>query len=158
MANILTLLRILLCIPLIFCPVFSPAFDALYIAAGLTDMLDGPIARKTHTASEKGARLDTIADLAFFTVCAARMLPVMNIPVLFLIWAGVIAMIKAGAMLLGFIQHRKLTAAHTLLNKVTGMLLFVLPMTINMADIRYSLTVVCITASLAAAEEWRMLR
>ena len=41
MANTITLFRMAAGIVLLFCPVFSPAFFVLYIAAGLSDMLDG---------------------------------------------------------------------------------------------------------------------
>jgi hypothetical protein len=54
MANTITLFRIAAGIVLLFCPVFSPAFYALYIAAGLSDMLDGFVARKTDTVSKLG--------------------------------------------------------------------------------------------------------
>ena len=57
MANIITGVRILCSIALLFCPVFSPAFYALYIAAGLSDMTDGIVARKTGTAGAFGAKV-----------------------------------------------------------------------------------------------------
>ena len=60
MANTITFFRIAAGIALLFCPVFSPAFYVFYIAAGLSDMLDGFVARKTDTVSKLGARLDTI--------------------------------------------------------------------------------------------------
>jgi len=56
MANTITSFRIALSIGLLFCPVFSPAFYTLYIAAGLSDMIDGTAARKTGTVSEFGAK------------------------------------------------------------------------------------------------------
>ena len=49
MANIITGSRILCSILLLFVPTFSPAFYMLYLIAGFTDMIDGTIARKTHT-------------------------------------------------------------------------------------------------------------
>ena len=49
MANIITGIRIVCSIALLFCPVFSPAFYALYLTAGVSDMIDGTVARKTGT-------------------------------------------------------------------------------------------------------------
>ncbi|MBO6094368.1 MAG: CDP-alcohol phosphatidyltransferase family protein, partial [Oscillospiraceae bacterium] len=69
MANIITFFRITAGIALFFCPMFSPAFYVLYIVAGLSDMLDGFVARKTDTVSEFGSRLDTIADFVLVAVC-----------------------------------------------------------------------------------------
>ena len=62
MANIITGFRVLISIALLFCPVFSPVFYVLYLIAGLADMIDGTIARRTNTVSEFGARFDTAAD------------------------------------------------------------------------------------------------
>ena len=42
--------------------------DDIYTFAGLTDVLDGWLARKTGRASEFGARLDSVADLLFYSV------------------------------------------------------------------------------------------
>lgn len=46
-ASIITVCRILGSIGLLFCPVFSASFYGLYLFCGLTDMVDGTIARKT---------------------------------------------------------------------------------------------------------------
>ena len=48
MANLITGLRIIVSAALLFCPVFSPIFYVLYLIAGLSDMADGIIARKTN--------------------------------------------------------------------------------------------------------------
>ena len=49
MANLITGTRILCSNALLFCPAFSPSFVVLYLVAGLTDMVDGAVARKTGT-------------------------------------------------------------------------------------------------------------
>ena len=60
-ANLLTLCRLLGSLGLLAFPAFSPGFWALYLFCGLTDMADGPVARRTGSASASGARLDTAA-------------------------------------------------------------------------------------------------
>ena len=65
MANVITGLRILVSAVLVFCPVFSPIFYVLYLIAGLSDMVDGIIARKTNSVSEFGSKFDSIADFIF---------------------------------------------------------------------------------------------
>ena len=50
---------------MLFCRAFSPAFWVFYIAAGLSDMLDGAAARKFNAVSKTGERLDTAADFVF---------------------------------------------------------------------------------------------
>ena len=59
LANCITGCRMLCSAALLLFPAFSPPFYALYLAAGLSDMADGAVARGTHTVSEFGARLDT---------------------------------------------------------------------------------------------------
>ena len=46
MANIITIIRILCSIALLFFPAFSPVFYVLYITAGVSDMVDGWFARR----------------------------------------------------------------------------------------------------------------
>ena len=65
MANVLTICRIVSSIALLIPGTFSPAFFALYAFAGVTDMVDGTVARRTGTESEFGAKLDSIADLGY---------------------------------------------------------------------------------------------
>ena len=86
MANIITGCRILCSIFLLFVPAFSSTFYILYLVAGFTDMIDGPIARKTNTANEFGSRLDTIADIVFVVACMIKLLPVLIIPTWLCIW------------------------------------------------------------------------
>ncbi len=80
-ANIITSSRIVLSLPLIFMPLTSPWFYALYLLCGLSDMIDGVVARKTNSASEFGARLDTLSDFVFMTVALIKFLPHLHIPV-----------------------------------------------------------------------------
>ena len=68
-ANLLTLTRIPLALCLLFTAPLSTSFFFLYTLAGITDMLDGPISRRTHTASRSGARLDSLADVVPYGDC-----------------------------------------------------------------------------------------
>lgn len=158
MANIITGCRILCSILLLFFPALSPAFFILYLVAGFTDMIDGTIARKTNTASEFGSRLDTIADMVFVAVCMIKLFPVLTIPAWLLIWIGVIAIIKVINILSGYILQKKFVDKHTILNKVTGAALFILPLTLPLIELKYSGGFVCALATLAAVQEGHLIR
>ena len=158
MANIITIVRILCSIAILFCPVFSVAFYSLYIAAGLSDMIDGWVARRTHTVSEFGAKLDTVADFVFVVVCLVKLLPVMDVPVWLYVWIGIIAVIKIINIVSGYVVQKRFVAVHSVMNKVTGILLFVLPLTISFIDLKYSAAVVCIIATFAAVQEGHFIR
>ncbi len=117
MANAITIFRMAASIVLLFCPVFSPAFYACYIMAGLSDMLDGFVARKTNTASRFGAKLDTIADYMFVAICLIKLLPVLSIPAWLYGWIGIIALIKVVSIIFGFAVQKNFCAGHAGMNK-----------------------------------------
>ena len=158
MANIITGFRVLISIALLFCPVFSPVFYILYLTGGLSDMIDGTIARRTNTVSEFGARFDTAADFVFVVVCLIKFLPVINMPAWVCVWIVIIALIKIINIISGYIAQRKLVAVHSVMNKVTGVLLFVLLLTFSIVPLKYSALPVCAVATFAAVQEGHFIK
>ena len=152
-ANIITGSRIVFSLPLLFLPLSSAWFYVFYLLCGVSDMVDGTVARRTNSASEFGARLDTVSDFVFMTVALIKFVPHLHIRVWLWIWIGVIAVMKLGNAVWEFVRTKKLISPHTVLNKVTGLLLVLLPMTIIFVDITYTLTIVCTVATIAAIHE-----
>ena len=74
-ADIITGSRIVFSIALLFITPFSPMFYVLYAAAGLTEMIDGTVARQTNTVSAFGAKHDAIAKFIFVAACLMKLLP-----------------------------------------------------------------------------------
>ncbi len=66
-ANIITGFRIMFSILLLMFPAFSSGFYAMYLVGGITDMIDGAVARKTNSVSSFGSRLDSLADFIFMS-------------------------------------------------------------------------------------------
>ena len=153
LADMITVSRIPLSLLLLGLPVSSYRFTAVYLLCGLSDVLDGFAARRLHTESEKGARLDSAADLLFAAVYAVKILPHLLLPLWIWIWIAVIAAVKLTAILLKSCRERKLSVTHSPANKITGFLLFLLPLTVRIVDAKYSAIPVCATATLAAMEE-----
>ena len=131
----------------------SLPFYVLYTAAGLSDIFDGRIARKTNTATEFGAKLDAFADIVFAAVVLLKLLPILAPPVWIIVWVGVIALIKLVNIVIGFIRQKEFISVHSVMNKVTGGLLFVFPLTLTWIDLRYSAAVICAVATTAAVYE-----
>ena len=152
-ANILTSCRILGSVLLLFFPAFSAAFYIIYLFCGFSDMIDGTIARKTNSISSFGSKLDTVADLIFAMVSLVKLLPVLHIPVWIWIWGGMIALIKISNIILGYVSQNQFISLHTIMNKATGMLLFLLPLTISFVELKYTAIVVCSIATLSAIQE-----
>ena len=143
----------MLSVALLFFPVLSPAFFVLYVAGGLSDMIDGAAARRTETVSEFGSRLDTFADIVFAAVCLIKLLPVLDAPVWLYVWVAVIAFIKFSNIIAGLIRQKMIVTVHSVLNKAAGLLLFVFPLTLTFIDLRYSAAIVCMAATAAAIQE-----
>ena len=152
-ANIITSSRILSSIGLLYCPVFSDSFYVLYLFCGLTDMVDGTIARKMGAASTFGAKLDTVADFLFVIASFVKLVPVIRIPVWIWVWAAVIAVMKLVNLVWGILDRKQMPFLHTIANKATGLCLFLLPLTMSLVDLRYTVPVVCIIATIAAIQE-----
>lgn len=157
-ANIITGARIVLGIALLFVPTLSPSFYVLYLITGLTDIIDGEVARRTHTVSTFGAKLDSAADTLFVVVCLVKLLPTLAVPSWLWQWIALIALIKVTNILYGYVTHKSYVALHTVLNKVTGMLLFVLPLTLPFVELQHSAPIVCTVANVAAIQEGHYVR
>ena len=158
MANAITSCRTVCSIIMMFFPAFSPTFYVLYILAGVTDMIDGTVVRKTGTDSQFGVKLDSVADFVFVAVCLVKILPAITIPRWIWIWIGIIAVIKLINVVSGFAMQKTLVVEHTLMNKITGALLFVLPLTLSLIDVKYSGIVVAAVATFAAVQEGHYIR
>ena len=75
--NICTMLRIVGTVGLLLIRPLTLPFYLLYTFCGITDVLDGTIARATNSTSEFGARLDSIADLIFYAVMIVKFFPIL---------------------------------------------------------------------------------
>ncbi|MGE4277553.1 MAG: CDP-alcohol phosphatidyltransferase family protein, partial [Lawsonibacter sp.] len=65
LANIISASRFIFAVLIICAEPFSVLFWAAYVCGGLSDLIDGPIARGLNQLSEAGAKLDSLADLVF---------------------------------------------------------------------------------------------
>ena len=108
-ANAITCCRILISMLMFLFSVFSPGFYVCYLIAGISDMIDGTIARKLGTSSKFGEKLDTVADFVFAAAALFKLLPVMKISMAIWIWTGLIAVIKLINIISGFVvqKHHK---------------------------------------------------
>lgn len=152
-ANIITGCRMIFSIWMLVFPTFSFWFYVMYMAGGITDMIDGAVARKTDSVSTFGSHLDTVADVTFLSSALIKILPAIVVPKWSLVWIYVIAIIKIANVILGFIRYKRFFAEHTVMNKITGLLLFLLPLTFVFIEIQYSVIVVCTIATVAALQE-----
>jgi CDP-diacylglycerol--glycerol-3-phosphate 3-phosphatidyltransferase len=152
-ANYISLSRIFLIMALAFFKPTEPAFVGLYIAAGLTDMVDGYVARKTGTASRLGEKLDSFADFFMIVVLLMILLPFLDLSIPLLILTAIIALVRTASMVVVYVRYRTFGGLHTYGNKLTGLLLFIFPVTLFFARAEWLLYLICVVALLSAAEE-----
>nr|WP_275887360.1 CDP-alcohol phosphatidyltransferase family protein [Streptococcus lutetiensis] len=154
----ITCIRMICSIVLVFCPAFSVSFYVLYVLAGVTDVLDGIVARHFGCVSDFGSKLDTVADFIFCLVCFIKIIPVLKLERWMFIWILVIAFIKLINLISAYVVQKKFVACHSNLNKLTGALLFCLPLTLKVIDLRYSMVVIGTVATFAAIQEGHLIR
>lgn len=126
--NILSLSRIFLSMGLFFLLDHTNLFMPLYMLTGITDALDGLIARKFGLTSALGARLDSIGDFFYFIVLAIYLFHnYQGLLSPFLIAVLIVFAIRITAIITGIIKYRRLTMIHTFANKTSGFAVFLLP-------------------------------
>lgn len=153
MPNLITALRFLGAVCLLFFRVNSVAFWVIYSVCGISDMLDGYLARKLRCESKTGALLDSMADLVFVACCCYKLLPALEFPKWLWIWGGAIVAIKVINQICALVMYKKCVFPHTIANKVTGVLLFVgVPLTLFLESI-VPLIVIAAVATFAAVQE-----
>lgn len=153
-ANILTASRIVLSLLLPFFLNDRMIFFTIFILCGVTDVLDGFLARRLKTASALGARLDSAADLVFYIV--------MFVCMFIMAWGSllevlpyiiVIVLIRLLNMAICALKFRTFAILHTWGNKATGMLVFVSFGVYILVNAVVAFIPVCVIAALSALEE-----
>ena len=91
--NLITSIRIIGTAAMLFMKPLSRTFLITYAIAGMTDVLDGFIARKMGTISDFGSKLDSVADLLLYFVMLVKIFPVMWVTLPNVIWFVVAAIV-----------------------------------------------------------------
>ena len=151
--NIISISRIVLVVALFFTFHNELLFLVLYLICGLSDVLDGYIARKTKTESKLGAKLDSIADLALFAVITSFVIIWLgNKIIIFLPLIIIITLIRFANIAIAIYKHQTFAILHNWGNKLMGLLLFITPIFI-LYQRKEVLWLVCAVAFLSATEE-----
>jgi CDP-diacylglycerol--glycerol-3-phosphate 3-phosphatidyltransferase len=156
--NIITIFRVIAALGLLFFGVEDVAFWVIYLACGISDMLDGYLARKFHCESKTGALLDSLADIVFVACCCIKLIPILVLPDWLWIWFLVIVLIKVINQISAVVIYKKCVFPHTIANKVTGLLLFVgIPVTFFIKSL-IPIIIFAIFATFAAIQEGHFIR
>ena len=156
--NFLSASRIALCLPLLLVDAMTLPFWVFYLIAGLTDILDGFLARRWGVESKFGARLDSLADFVFVLAVGYKLFPWLKLPTALWMMIGLIALVKASNAFSVYLVKQRIEFLHTKANKLTGLLLFIGMMAIGQSYfIPVAWGVACI-ALFAAIQEGHLIR
>lgn len=153
--SLITIFRIIGSIVLFFMVPFETPFYVLYTLCGFSDVLDGLLARAWKVESDKGAALDSCADLLFYTVFMIRLLPILQneLPIWGWCYLFAVLLVRMASYLTVAVKFHRFAAVHTYGNKLTGLALFMVPYMrfgLNMSQIAL---IVCTIAMVASLEE-----
>ena len=127
--NVLSLTRVLLCIPLAILSPFSIIYIVLLSLAGITDTLDGKLARRIKDGtSELGATLDSIGDVCLIGVIIFAMIPKMEIwSWLWITFVCVLSLKVIASTGIGLIKFKEVISLHTISLKILATFFFCYP-------------------------------
>lgn len=151
--NLITITRILGTIGLLVLKPFSQRFLILYFLCGISDVLDGMIARKMNLTSKTGQVLDSIADFFMFTVLLIIFMFNFKLPLWIIYWIVIIFTIRLLSLFVGLMRYKQLAFLHTYANKLTGIALFCFPFLYTGLGIYTTTILLCFMASISAIEE-----
>lgn len=157
MPNALTFLRGACALALFFFEPSSQIFIALYLVAGISDILDGYLARKWNLASRLGAVLDSIADFILVASLLCIFVPRYDWPPWAGIWILFIALIRFCSLFVCFFRFGKWAFLHTYSNKAAGFLLLCFPILIRLVGLIATTILLCSVALVSAIEEFIIL-
>jgi len=154
--NLITISRVIMAISLLFIEPMTAFFYVIYALCIVSDIADGPIARKTKTASNLGALFDSIADLIFIAIVLIIFLPHPGFPLkLWMLYGvGLVIVTRLIAFAIGFKKYRTLTLLHTYSNKAAGLIMACFPLYFELWDINVMFIIVFAAAYLSALEEF----
>ena len=155
--DLLSVLRITLCLPLLLVEAMTVPFWVLYVIASTTDMLDGFLARRWGVESKFGARLDSLADFVFVLAVGYKLFPWLKLPATLWMMIGLIAIVKASNAISTYIVRHRVEFLHTKANKLTGFLLFIGMMTIGQSYFIAVAWMIACFALFAAIQEGHLI-
>jgi phosphatidylglycerophosphate synthase len=151
--NLITMTRVLGTLVLLTMEPFSRQFLIVYFLCGISDVLDGMIARKMNTVSKNGQMLDSVADAFMFIVLLSIFVFSFKLPLWGIYWIAAIAIVRLISIGVGFIRYKQLAFLHTYANKLTGIILFSFPFLYIGLGFYASVILACLIASISAIEE-----
>jgi CDP-diacylglycerol--glycerol-3-phosphate 3-phosphatidyltransferase len=152
--NLISILRILSCALFFIIGNNTTLFFLVATIIGLSDILDGSLARKYKVQSKLGAQLDSIADSVFFIsifiyFCVYK--TDLLIQYKYVLIIGVCC--KILPLIISLAKNRKIISIHTIMNKISGFIVIIGIILIVLFDANQIINIISLVISLAGIEE-----
>lgn len=151
--NIITASRIIASLCLLAFAPFSVVWYVLYAWCGISDMLDGLLARRMGVATSGGARFDSAADTILVASVTVSCVPILPWQVWMVVWIVVIFVVRMVALAVCHIRFGRFSFLHTWANKATGVVLFGSIAAIPLMGIDIAAILCCACATFSSVEE-----
>lgn len=157
LANFVTALRIPFSLMMVPFDIFSRGYFIFFTLAGITDVVDGAIARKLNTKSVFGSRLDSASDFVFYMIACAKLGPFLLLHLQRRLWCymGFVFILRLFCYIFALVRYGCYPSHHTYLNKATGVVtvftIYTMPLIPDCIGLTAALTLT--VALLAAIEE-----
>lgn len=155
--NMISCIRIVLSIMLLFLINIPSIFVIIYFLCGISDVVDGYLARLLDAETMVGAKLDSLGDFTFFMVWLFILITFLhgenNIPII--ICSIIVAVIRIINLIITKVKFKQWNIIHTIGNKLTGLIMFfMLPIYSFAKNIPFwSVIVIGVIAIISSLEE-----
>ncbi len=132
--NFITSLRLIGTAAMLFIEVFSTTFYVVYTLSGISDVLDGAVARATGSSTEFGKKMDSFADLVFYFVMLVRVFPALHEIFPEWLWNMIAAAIGLRVLIYIYVglRYHRFASLHTYMNKLGSFGVFTVPYLIRL--------------------------
>src|SRR5574344_642332 len=157
--NLISITRLLSCALFFIIGSNKVLFSIITILIGLSDFLDGYIARKYKIQSIRGAKLDSIADMVYFIsvfiyFCIYKTNLIMQYKYILIITI----VCKLLPLIISLVKNRKIISIHTIMNKISGCMVIVGIIVIILFDVTVMVKIItCIVISASIEESLILL-
>ena len=128
-ANFITSIRIIGALALFFLKPLEMPFFIVYTFCGISDGIDGFVARKLKIVSKFGSKLDSAADLCFYTAMMIKIIGYLSHNLYIWNWVYLFVVLALRLFCYSFsaVKFKCFASVHSILNKATGLFVFLVP-------------------------------
>ena len=131
---------------------YDKTFLIIYVFCATTDFLDGKIARKFHCESKLGAALDSIGDGMLYLPLLKILIVQKMIPGWIVVWLLVDIVLALCGAFIALGRFKKFFIPHTYVGKLLGVVIFVLPIMVQVVPEIVWIVAIAVNATVNVAE------